>query len=82
MKKTIAIILMLLFVCVIFTGCNKQLIDTTYCFNYAIIRLQDGSIIEGRVQSWKDFEDGDQLQVKIDGITYLVHSMNCTLINR
>lgn len=82
MKKTIAIILMLLLACVIFTGCNKQLIDTTYSFNYAIIRLQDGSIIEGRVQSWRDFEDGDQLQVKIDGITYLVHSMNCTLINR
>lgn len=82
LKKTIAIILMLLFVCVIFTGCNKQLIDTTYSFNYAIIRLQDGSIIEGRVQSWKDFEDGDQLQVKIDSVTYLVHSMNCTLMNR
>lgn len=82
LKKTIAIILMLLLVCVIFTGCNKQLIDTTYSFNYAVIRLQDGSIIEGRVQSWRDFEDGDQLQVKIDGVTYLVHSMNCTLINR
>ena len=82
LKKTIAIILMLILICIIFTGCNKQLIDTTYNFNYAIIRLQDGSIIEGRVQSWRDFEDGDQLQVKIDGITYLVHSMNCTLMNR
>lgn len=56
--------------------------DTTYAFNYAIIRLQNNNVIEGRVQSWKDFEDGDQLQIKIDGVTYLVHSINCTLISK
>lgn len=63
------------------TGCgNKALIDTTYTFNRAIVRLADGTSIEGRVQSWTDFESGDQIQVKIDGKTYLIHSMNITLI--
>lgn len=30
------------------------------------------------VESWRDYE-GDQLQVVIDGVTYLVHSSNVVL---
>lgn len=82
-KKGIIVILFLFIISLVFSGCsNKQLFDTTYNFNYCIIRLQDNSIIEGKVQSWKDFDDGDQLQIKIDGVTYLVHSVNCTLISK
>ena len=82
-KKIVVIALLLLIVSLLFTGCgNKQLFDTTYSFNYAIIRLHDNSVIEGKVQSWRDFEDGDQLQIKIDGTTYLVHSINCTLMHK
>lgn len=62
------------------SGCNRPVIDTTYKFNYAYIELQNGTVIEGSVQSWYDYEDSDQLQIKIDGVTYLVHSSNCTLI--
>ena len=36
--------------------------------------------LEGEVQSWCDYED-DQLQVKIDGKQYLVHSSNVVLIS-
>jgi hypothetical protein len=62
------------------TGCgNQQLIDTTYRFDRAIISLPNGEIIDGKVQSWKDY-DGDQLQVKINGKTYLVHSEDVALI--
>ena len=63
------------------SGYNRQIFDFTYNFNRAIIRLPDGDIVEGRVDSWMDFEDGDQLQIKIDGVTYLVHSSNCVLIS-
>ena len=38
-------------------------------------------IISGTVSSWKDYEDGDQIQVVIDGTTYLVHSSNIVLMN-
>jgi len=64
-----------------FGGCgNKQIIDTTYTFNRAIIELPNGEIIEGKVDSWRDFEDGDQIQVVIEGKTYLVHSSRIVLI--
>ena len=63
------------------TGCNKQVVDITYSYNYAIIGLPNGEVIEGKVQSWTDFEDGDQIQVKIDGKQYLVHSSNVALIS-
>jgi len=61
-------------------GYNKQIFDTTYRFDRAIISLPDGTIVDGEVQSWTDFEDGDQLQIKIDGVTYLVHSSDVALI--
>lgn len=84
MKKIIAIILTVtVMVCALACGCtawNKQIFDTTYKFDRAIISLPDGTIIDGKVQSWTDFEDGDQLQIKIDGVTYLVHSTNAALI--
>lgn len=81
-KKIMLVIPLLIAIALLFTGCNKQIIDTTYNFNYAIIQLQNDTIIEGKVQSWRDFEDGDQLQIKIDNVTYLVHSSNCTLMKK
>lgn len=63
------------------TGCNYDMVDTKYSFDRAVIQLPNGEVIDGKVESWRDFEDGDQLQVKIDGNTYLVHSNNCVLID-
>ena len=83
MKKYIAIVLaaVLLVGILILAGCNKQLVDLTYSYEYAIIALPNGEIVEGKVTSWTDFEDGDQLQIKINGKTYLVHSSNVVLIS-
>lgn len=64
----------------ILSSCNKQVFDTVYTFDKAIISLPDGTVIDGKVDSWTDYEDGDQIQVKIDGVTYLVHSSNICLI--
>ena len=83
MKKVIALLLaviVVLAVCLL-TGCNKQMVDLTYSYEYAIIGLPNGETVEGKVSSWTDYEDGDQLQVKIDGKTYLVHSSNVVLIS-
>lgn len=80
-----AVIIVALFVLFIILfsmcGCNKMLIDTTYSFEYAIIELPNGEVVEGKVQSWTDYEDGDQIQVRIDGTTYLVHSEDIVLIS-
>lgn len=79
MKKRIIALITLLMLAL--TGCgNYDMIDNTYAFDRAIIQLQTGEIIEGKVDSWTDYEDGDQIQVKIDGVTYLVHISNATLI--
>lgn len=82
MKKIFTAII--LSMCLTSTACsngwNKQIFDTTYRFDRAIISLPDGTIIDGKIQSWTDFKDGDQLQIKIDGVTYLVHSSDVALI--
>lgn len=95
-KRIGCLIFAALIVCAIllmFTGCgpantsaesggfNYQLFDTTYSFDKAIIKLPDGEVVKGKVESWKDYENSDQIQIKIDGKTYLVHSANCVLIN-
>lgn len=81
-KKIICIVLIIAF-CVALCGCNKQVFDTTNTFNYAYIQLPNGEHVEGRVSSWNDFEDGDQLQVKMDdGTTYLTHASNVVLVHK
>ena len=74
MKKILAITLISMLLVLTLSSCNKQIFDTTYSFDKAIISLPDGTIIEGKIDSWTDYEDGDQIQVKINGVTYLVHS--------
>ena len=82
MKKRVALIIFLVIILVSCTGCyNKQLFDVTYHYNRAIIYLPNGEIVEGRVTSWRDFEDGDSIQIKIDGKTYLTHICNVCLID-
>ena len=38
------------------TGCNKQVIDLTYEYSQAQIKMPDGTVIEGKVDSWNDYE--------------------------
>ena len=80
-KKLLLVIAIAIGVCILMTGCNRQIIDTTLTFDKAIISLPNGEIVEGKVTSWKNYADGDQIQVKINGKTYLVHSSNVALIN-
>ena len=80
MKKILAITLISILLAATLSSCNKQIFDTTYSFDKAIISLPNGEIIEGKIDSWTDYEDGDQIQVKINGVTYLVHSADIVLI--
>ena len=82
MKKVIVGVASVLASALLMAGCNKQVIDLTYEYNWAQLKMPDGTIVEGKLNSWDDYE-GDQLQVqlqvKIDGVTYLVHSSNVVL---
>ena len=83
--KKIALIIFLAIILVSCTGCyNKQLFDTTYHYDRAIVYLPNGEIVEGRVSSWTSwtsFGDGGAVQIKIDGKTYLTHICNVCLID-
>lgn len=82
MKRVVLLVIFLVIILVSCTGCyNKQLFDTTYHYDRAIVKLPNGEIVEGRVSSWTDFEDGDSIQVKIDGKMYLTHISNVCLID-
>lgn len=59
---------------------NKEFMDTTYQFTYAEIKLPSGEVVKGKVNAWKDYENGDHLQIMIDGKTYLTGANNVVLI--
>lgn len=80
--KKLLVTLMLLAALLLLTACgNRAVFDTHYTFTSAMIAMPDGSVVSGAVESWRDFEDGDQLQITIDGVTYLTHASNVVLMN-
>lgn len=80
-KKLIAIAAAAsLLVSISLASCNRQIFDYNYNFDKAIIKLADGTVISGECEFWRDY-DGEQMQVKINGVTYLVHAANLTLID-
>ena len=83
MKTKLAIIAVFILVLSLI-GCKGgyDYFDNTYRFDYAIISLPNGKIVEGEVESWRDYEDGDQIQVRIGGNIYLVHSEDVVLIKK
>jgi len=83
MKKTIAIIVLMLIFALCLTGCqigNRKIgFDTTQTFHWAIVQLGNGELIEGSVDSWRDFSESDVVQVTVKGNTYLTHYSNVIL---
>lgn len=82
MKKIVCLALILVLALTL-TACkigNRQVgWDTTQTFKWAIIRLGNGELIEGTVESWRDFNEGDEVQLTIKGVTYLTHYSNVIL---
>lgn len=86
MKKKVLVVILTLAITVAafsFSACgNKDLFDTNYTYDRAIIALPNGESVEVKVKQWTDYEDGDQLQIIAeDGTVYLTSTLNCTLIN-
>lgn len=80
MKKFILILAGVLVIGTLLASCNAQVVDTKYHFDKAIISLPNGEIVEGEVESWRDYDGSDQIQVKINGTTYFCHHSNVVLI--
>lgn len=61
-------------------GCNREVFDTNYVFNRALISWPDGTMKELKIQKWCDYE-GEQIQIRAtDGKVYLISSLNAVLI--
>lgn len=81
MKKNSGTLLLFVFMLFALTGCGTySVIDMSWDYDYAYISLPNGDVVEGKIQEWKDFEDGDQIQVKIDGVTYLTDTTRAVLV--
>ena len=75
MKKLILLVLGIL----LLTGCNYQIADLEYTFDKAVCNY-DGDKFELKIDKWKDYEDGEQIQVKSNGKTYLLSANKCYLV--
>lgn len=86
MKRIICVIIAVILLIITLSACeisyNRSVYDTTWNFNYGYIYIGNEKIIEGKVDSWLDFEGSDMIQVKIDGKVYLTHSTNVILVNK
>ena len=82
-KKVILLVLVLILTVVILSSCgNRQVgIDTNQNFNKAYINL-GGEWKLITVKAWRDFENGDEIQVVAsDGTVYLTHYSNMVLVS-
>lgn len=86
MTKLNKIILPLLLFLPLLTACkvgNKDIIGTVYTFNYAKVKLVDGTIVEGEVDNWTRPSETDTIRITFKNKgAYLTHSSNVTLYNK
>lgn len=61
------------------TGCNKQILDLDYDYYKAVCNY-NGEKFTLEIDKWTDY-DGEQLQIKSNGKTYLLSANNCYLIS-
>ena len=84
-KSSVIIAVILVIVAITFgviiwrTTSNQQIVDNVWHFDTGYVMLPDGEYVVGNVVSWKDFDDSDMIQVRINNITYFTHSSNVVL---
>ena len=79
MNKKIAIILLIVVIAVMFTACNKQIIDLNFKYTRAYVNI-GGTWTDVKIKTWTDYEDGEQIQIKLEDDTMLLlHASNCIL---
>lgn len=73
MKKILLLIVPVLFL----TGCNRQILDTTYSFDKAYCYYGDKEVVYD-IKSWNDYE-GEQIQIKTKEGSYIISMNHCYL---
>ena len=82
MKKVILAVMLILGLILLSACGNRQVgFDTNQTFSKAYINI-GGEWKSFSIKSWRDFEDGDEVQIITkDGTVYLTHYMNVVLVN-
>jgi hypothetical protein len=77
MKKAIIVLIM---AAMLLASCgNRKVFNTQYQYDHAIIYAPDGTkVVEGEIEWWQDHDDAT-VDIKIDGVVYLVHSINIVM---
>lgn len=71
-------LLCILGICIVLSGCNKQVFDFDYAFKEAYI-IDTGETI--KIKSWNDYDNSDMIQfTDTDGKVYMTHSSNVILM--
>lgn len=84
-RKILVLALVLIAIVCILCACsssvyNREIVDLKYGFDYAYIRLPSDMYVKGKVDSWRDYDDSDMIQVTIDGVTYYTHGSNVVIM--
>lgn len=66
----------------ILMGLDELLVDVTYNYTYGYVELPNGECVEGTVDSWTDYDNSNQIQVKIDGVTYFTDMTRVVLTTK
>lgn len=82
--KQLLLLFTLLIVPLLASCGNKDILGLTYTFEYASVKLPDGTIIDGEVREWAREDKTDSIRVTFkDGRgTYFTHATNVVLYNK
>lgn len=85
-KVTVLVVILAVVVAVL-SGCSQtktgnRIVDgkDVQTFTHAIVKIGDDLVVKGAVTQWRDYKDGDEVQVLIGGKYYLTHYSNVVLI--
>lgn len=85
-KKSILLSLLLLpflTTCDSSDSSNKEVLNDVYKFNYAQVKLLDGSVVDGELETWSQRSENDTIRVTLkDRKSYLTHASNIILYNK
>ena len=80
MKRNRKLIVICLLCLLFLNGCNKQIIDLDYNYDKAVCNYNGDKIVL-KIDKWRDYEDGEQIQIKSGDKTYLLSMYNCYLVD-
>lgn len=80
MTKAKAVLIAAALLCL--AGCgNHDVIGTQFNFQYAMIKMPNGQVYSGKVESWSRSGESDRIRVTIDGIDYVTQYSNVCLFS-